>query len=270
MFEFKENCVVSIIGPRGSGKSFLNKKLLTSEFNDFDTIIIFCPSLDVNDDYYGRELTQMENIYYVNDFNEDDLEAVFQDQYRCKKSVVANRRNKILQRQQLECPRLLVVMDDVIDSGVIRFGGVVDKYAERGRHIDITCLICTQRMSALSRSVRINSDYIFLFAPFSISEIERFCEEFVSRSQRKSLHAALDQVYKIPHEFVMVDNSVKDPRGKLKHTNAQDLLKGVVHPIVLTEEAVPRKPERPLKKAKKEKRPKMPEVEELPNKPAGL
>src|SRR5438046_2586213 len=112
-----DNCVITIVGPRGRGKSYLVNQLLESSWNDFDSVTIFCPSLDVNDDYWTPYLRNAKNVHFMSEFNAMDIDELFRRQYECKKLVVANKRTRVIEREPKECPRMLVILDDVIDSG---------------------------------------------------------------------------------------------------------------------------------------------------------
>lgn len=227
MFPFKPHAVITCIGPRGSGKSYMNEHIIMNRefFNRFDRIYILSPTLDVNDDYHNAFLENSDKVYYESEVTKGAIDDIFEQMYAAKKREMDTKRLHIKEKIPERCPELLLILDDIIDSGVVHFGGAVDKFAERGRHINTTLFINAQRMSAVSRSIRINSDYIFLFRPYSISEIERFLEDFVSRDHRHWLRSKLDQIYEKQHEFIMLDNVTEDYRAKLKQGNTDSLLR---------------------------------------------
>jgi hypothetical protein len=121
---------------------------------------------------------------------------------------------------------MLLILDDCIDSGVMNFRGSVDKIAERGRHINMSAIICSQRISAISRSVRLNSDYFIIFNPHSIGELEQYIEQFVSRTNRKALRESIQDIFAVPFTFLLLDNTEKNPKKKLKISSAQDFVRG--------------------------------------------
>lgn len=227
MFPFKDNFMMSITGPRGSGKSYLVTHLVeTKAFNSrFDYIVFYSPSLDVNNDYYTPKLKKNPRVHYVADVTQESINEAFERMYECKRESLLEERSGMNQDDPLVCPKMLVVMDDIIDSGVIHFGSVVDKMAERGRHVNMSVIICSQRVSAISRSIRINSDYFIFFSPYSISELERFLEDFVSKSLKQELRDVVGNVFDKKHQFILVDNVTSDYRHKIKESNTFDLLK---------------------------------------------
>jgi hypothetical protein len=191
-----------------------------------------CPSLKFNDDY-GDFLERDDELFtFIGDPSRQILEELFDRQCHVKERV--REQEKMIQRKRqgpasyvpdedelLVCPKTLLILDDMIDSGLMNFKGMCDRFAERGRHIDFSVIATSQRMSAVSRSVRLNSDLFIIFCPYSISEIEQFLEQFVSRSQKKQIRAALDDIFNQKYQFVLLDNS--QPTGKkLQTSNADD------------------------------------------------
>jgi hypothetical protein len=233
MFPFKEHFVITCCGPRGSGKSYFNCKLLEDEeFHlRFDRIFIISPSNKLNNDYYTRKLKRLDHIEWISSFNESDIDDIFEEQRVIKELEISAERQSI--RIAERCPETLVLLDDIIDSGLIRFTGSVDKIAERGRHVNISLILCSQRISAVSRSIRINSDYFFVFRPFSISETERFFDDFIERDKRKALRMELQRLFAVRHQFIMVDNHTEVLNERLKTGKSANVLNDSLTVITL-------------------------------------
>jgi hypothetical protein len=225
MFELKENFMMTIAAPRGSGKSFFIGTLLdTPKFvRRFDNIVIMSCSVNLNDDY--ERFIDHPKFTLFEDINENLLLELFDKHETCQKHVVNERRIK---RRKLVCPKTLIILDDCIDSGVLNFRGVVDQLAERGRHVKLSVIVSSQRISAVSRSVRINSDYFIIFSPFSVAELDQFSDQFVSRNRRAAFREQVASVFDEEYKFVMLDNTEKQITKKLKVSSAQDFVKGQV------------------------------------------
>jgi hypothetical protein len=71
-------------------------------------------------------------------------------------------------------------------------------------------------MSALSRTARLNSDYFLVFSPYNLSETEQFLEQYVLKQDRRRTMKALQQYWNDPFVFVMVDNSERAQKKKIK------------------------------------------------------
>lgn len=297
----KEPFVISIAAPTKSGKSYFVKKLLSSGLlKQFDKVHILCPSLTLNEDY--EEFFNHKKILLYPYPLQSDLEKIFNDQKELKEKMIAKRRaqtyntgklykkppniqeNIFKKKYERKCPKILVILDDCIDSGVLDFKGVVDKYAERGRHLDINGIFISQRLSAISRSVRINSTYFIIFRPFSISEIEQYLEQFVSKHFKKVLYHIIEKVFSVPHQFLLLDNRADIPiTERFKVGLAQDFVRDKMTILDMTNEALQALQEslkatnRGTKRQRVqddessvEKRPKFepkPKVEDIPNPP---
>lgn len=229
MMTLKNNFVMTIAAPRGSGKSyFISTMLRSGMFDEYDHIIIMSPSLDFNEDY--DEFRNKRKVRFISNVTQQIIEQLFDAQAACKKRIIQNKRDGLHQQQQLECPATLLILDDVIDSGVIKFGGIVDKIAERGRHIGISFIAAVQRISAMSRSVRLNTDYFIIFSPFSVSEMEQYLEQFVSRNHRKEIRKAIDDIFADDdYKFVLLDNTERMINKRLKWSDADKFIRGEVH-----------------------------------------
>jgi hypothetical protein len=223
MIELKENFMMSLAAPRGSGKSFLIATLLEtpSFLRRFDHVIIMSCSVNLNGDY--EQFIQHPKFTFFDEINDGVVDELFEKHERCQKQVVRERRMK---RRRLKCPRGLVILDDCLDSGILTFKGAVDKLAERGRHVKLSVIVSSQRISGISRGVRINSDYFIIFSPFSVGELEQFTDQFVSRAARKEFRDVITQVFDEDFRFIIVDNTEKSVRRKLKVSTATEFAKG--------------------------------------------
>ncbi len=194
---------MALIGARRSGKSTLMKNLLANDFKDrFDeeNIFIFCPSIDLNDDFEGLDKARK--------FSEPD-EAIIQ-------AIMDEQLHNIKTYGKKRTPEVLIIFDDCADNRIIQFGGAIDRLAVRGRHFHICVMVSSQRMSALSRTARLNSDYFLVFSPYNLSETEQFLEQYVLKQDRRSTMKALQEYWNEPFVFVMVDNSERSQKKKMK------------------------------------------------------
>lgn len=226
--KFKDDFVMTICAPRESGKSFLIKALLRQSYiSKFDYIIVMCPTVDFNDDF--EEFEANDKFTMVSDVKESDIEELFARQASTKRACRTRKKSRRLQDGQklppMKCPKTLLILDDCIDSGVLQFRGVVDKIAERGRHIHLSLIVSSQRITAVSRSVRINSNYFIIFS-CNVSEIERFLEDFILRQQRRNLRDLLTAVFQEPYQFLLIDMFERDNRHRVKISNADEFIQG--------------------------------------------
>jgi hypothetical protein len=214
---------ISIAAPRGSGKTvFINKGLKQKWIKEYDHIYIITPSGKLNHDY--DEAKKHEHVKLVTDTDKNVINALFNRMYEVKEDVIERENNIELgyDLPPLKCPKSLLILDDCIDSKLFSFHGVVDKIAERGRHVWLSCIVSSQRLSAISRSIRINSDLFIIFCPYQAQEFEQYIEQFVFKHQRLSLYSQIEEIFNVDYQFLFIDNSIRRMGEKLKASNADD------------------------------------------------
>lgn len=224
-YEVAEHFTFTMGSARRSGKTFLVKHMLKSGLDkNYDFVIIMSPSVNLTHDF--DEFVHNEKYYLWDEKNRSDLDSLIRRQIKVKKDVVLHQRAD--KKYPKRAPRLLLFIDDCIDSNLHSFTGVCDKIAERGRHFNVTMIIAAQRHSAISRSIRINSDYYLTFKPFNYSEARRFVDEFVPEHMRRGFiefMESLFQEYEEHHPFIFIDNVV-NVNERIRISNAQHFVEG--------------------------------------------
>ena len=256
MNDLDDHFMLAMCGPRKSGKSQLCASMLKKGLlKKFDYVVVMCPTLDYNDDYqwmadkngvdeaaweakHGTNAGFEPKFTLINDVGDETVAELITKQSECMKEVKKRER---LGFNDLKCPSTLLILDDCVDSGVINFRGSIDKVAERGRHFFMSVIICAQRITAVSASIRRNADYLFLFAPWNIHEMERFLEEFVSAGKKNNMREFAGKIYETPHNFIMIDNIEKNPKKRIKTSTCDDFIKGKTHPMYLEDDRVTKK-----------------------------
>ena len=219
--------MIAMVAPRRKGKSYLIKQMLKNGLlEDFDRIKIYAKSSDFNKDF--KDFREEKNVEIFANFEQRDIEDIFLEQEKCSRVVHTQMANT----DTWECPHTLIILDDVIDSGLLNFKGVVDKIAERGRHINLSLIVTSQRLRAVSTSIRMNSDYFIIFATSQIAELERFLEEFVFRRDRGLLIAKLRQLFNIPRAFLLVDCTAEEANSRLLYSTAAFYVQGIAKPLI--------------------------------------
>lgn len=196
---------MTFVGARRSGKSTLIKKMLNSKdyLKDYfkeENIFIICPTLDLNDDY--------DNLSKARKFSTPDPQLLY--------DIMEEQKFNITSYGKKRTPEVLVIFDDCADNNILRFGGIIDTLAVRGRHFKINIMVSSQRMSAVSRTARLNSDFFIVFSPYNFSEIEQFIEQYVAKKDRKETIQKIQDVFEEPYAYIVVDNMERSPSKKLK------------------------------------------------------
>lgn len=226
---------VSISAARKSGKTYFITKCLRSHFiKRFDHIFILCPSANLNTDY--TQFRKYEKVHIIAKPTSSFIDDLFDRMSNVKEECV---RNEILREDghnlpKLRCPEALVILDDCIDSNLMQFRGCCDKLAERGRHPNISVIISSQRLSAISLSIRTNSDLFITFSPNQIRELEKFAEQYLQRDTRHALYECMRQIFDVKYNFLMFDNTETNIRKKLKMSNTDDFIHNKYQVLDLT------------------------------------
>jgi len=187
--------------PRDSGKTFHYKHLLTDPrhnlLHQYDAVYVVSPTPRFNYDY--DDLKEFDNVIFITQVSSNFL----LDLLRKMEDLKEQERND---PELYRAPSTLVILDDILDSNVGHFGGILDAYAARARHVRCAVIASIQRLNGLSRTCRINSDVIVIFVPYSASEVESFVEQFIFRAYRKSLHQKIVEIFDIPFNCIILNN----------------------------------------------------------------
>lgn len=201
---------IGMVGPTRSGKTTLLKKFLQYNWiNTFDNVIIFSPSHKFNQEYndieehFKRRSTSHFKI--ITDEIENNLERAIEEQ---KKFILMH-----LDHPDIH-PRTssLYVLDDCIETNVFkrnRKANFCDHLAETGRHKGISVVATTQVNSEMSYQIRRNLSQFYLFAPLNLAELERILDEYVPYYMREKFRRATEEIFKIPHSFIIIDSTLK-------------------------------------------------------------
>lgn len=221
--------VITACAPRFQGKTYLTVNFLKEHpyMKNISYVYICSLSVNLNRDY--DEFRDEEEYYFYGDdeINVRLISDIIEKQSECKKAVIERERaredNPALPK--LKCPEALLILDDCLDAGVLQFGGVIESIAERGRHFNLSMIICSQRITGISRSVRINSNFFIVFG-CNNSEEERFVDDFIGRSDRKAVYTLIKKLAPLHYTFFFVDTFERNKLKRLKVSTSDMFIKG--------------------------------------------
>lgn len=197
--------VVSIAAPRGSGKSNLILNLLTRKdmlknvFHPKD-IFVFSPSADINRDYEGIKCN------LVSDFKNDTI-----------LDIIEKQKDLIIRHGQSNTTPLLIILDDCLGSSkAFNHNSAAELLSIRGRHVLISIIIVSQSLRRISRTIRLNTDYLIFFKPANLTELDAFVEEYIQKSQKKLALSMIKNIFKVPYSFIVVDLKTKEDGRKYR------------------------------------------------------
>lgn len=217
-----------VCGPRNRGKSLMIRNLLLRDdmlkitFKKPNYIIIISPNIDVNGDF---DEVKGKNVYKYDKYDQTVINELIKIQA-----------NIIKEHGRKKCPEIICVLDDVLDSGALNYHSAVEKIFSRGRHVNINCILVSQHLNRISRTMRLNNDYFIFFMPNNMSEMTDFLEQYVQKKYWYGMDAYLKQMWaESIYNFVLVDFKTKDVnrryrKGFSEIINLDELLVKGKHP----------------------------------------
>lgn len=206
-----------IVGPRNRGKSLLIRNLLLREdllkktFKKPNYIVIISPNIDVNGDF---DEVDGPNVYKYDHYNPAIVDHLMSSQAKI-----------IKEKGRKKCPEILVILDDVLDSGALNFHSAIEKIFSRGRHVNINLILVSQHLNRISRTMRLNNDYFIFFMPNNMSELTDFLEQYVPKKYWKRMDEYLKHMWQESiYNFIVVDFKTKDVNRRYR--------KGFSEPII--------------------------------------
>lgn len=153
--KFCDNNATLIIGKRGLGKTYLMMDLI-QHFKLFGNInrnvLIFCGNK--NQSEYSKI---SDNVYDNINYNSSDHDNILEPILNEKKYNIEKLKEK-----------MLIVFDDCFFSNT-HITNCIKDIIYNGRHYNISIILSIQYPLAISPQLRINFDYVFLFADDCIS-----------------------------------------------------------------------------------------------------
>lgn len=197
-------CIIT--GPRGKGKSNLCKNLLLRhdmlrDIFEPDCVFIFSASVDINHDY-----DDVKTLYKFPTFSSKLINSLMDIQKRIIKEFGIKK-----------CKPMLLVFDDMLDSGAFNYNSILEKIAVRGRHLNISCIVISQSYNRISRTMRINTDYLIFFEPNNLGELDRVAEQNVDKGSRKEFIKKIKDIFSSePYSFITIDYKTKNQKRRFR------------------------------------------------------
>lgn len=178
MWTLKDNFVLYISAPRGSGKTFLLVNLLISEqfyANRFDKVYIVSPSY-----YHDRNFESVRDS-----LPESQISTVYSDDWITKQI-----------KKKKDDERILFIVDDCITEAKFKnpkATSILNTIAVNGRHMNVSLIITSQKITGISTYIRSQADGIITFALRTEAEIKALYDDNsiggLSYSEFKALYS---------------------------------------------------------------------------------
>ena len=164
------NKTVGFIAKRASGKSCMLKWLVSLHKEQFDKIIVFCPTETISPFY--EELTTKEFIF--DEYNDEYILKLID-----KMTMINSNKSKEKKKN------VMVLLDDCMsDTDFLHQGKGLQRLFARGRHLNITVVLCAQYLNSCPPLCRNNFDYV-ICGMLNRMSVELLCNEYLSGDLEK-------------------------------------------------------------------------------------
>ena len=170
-------CTGIFLGPSKSGKTVTLISLILEQYRGvFERIYIFSPSIDIDDGwvpvkkYIEQDLganTEREQAYW-DEWDEPALRRIIQQQ---RKITEASKKLEMKKLQQ-------IIRDDMADMPQLhKPNGALDTLFIRGRHMQISTWVSSQKLRLISAAVRVNIQFLCCWRLRNQHELDAVVEE---------------------------------------------------------------------------------------------
>lgn len=179
-----KGAVITLIGPRGSGKS-VAVKALCYHFKSIPLFIVVSKT-EKNNNFFGPFIPK--NCIY-HQWNKNLLPNIFKTQ------------DTLIEKYGKEDPRthMVLILDDCLCDKKIWKQEEVIELLMNGRHKNITFIFTLQYPIGIIPDLRANIDFVFIYAQESISDkkkcFEHYCGSFDSFKEFKTIFDAITEEY---------------------------------------------------------------------------
>ena len=199
-------CTGIFLGPSKSGKTVALISLILEQYRGvFEKIYIFSPSVNIDDGwipvkkYIEQDLgvnTEKEQAYWE-DWDEAALRGIIQRQRKITET------SKKLEMKKLY--QVLIILDDLADMPQLhKPNGALDTLFIRGRHMQISTWVSSQKLRLISAAVRVNQQFLCCWRLRNQHELEAVIEELSALLPKDKLRRIYEQATRDPYSFLFV------------------------------------------------------------------
>ena len=197
---------VQVSSSAKSGKTVALISMILEQYRGvFEKIYIFSPSIGIDDGwipvkkYIQEDLgvnTKREQAYY-DEWDEAALRGIIQRQRKITET------SKKLEMKKLY--QVLVVIDDFADTPQLhKAHRALDTLFIRGRHLQISTWVSSQKLRLISAAVRVNQQFLCCWRLRNQHELDAVIEELSALLLKDKLHRIYEQATRDPYSFLFV------------------------------------------------------------------
>ncbi len=103
---------------------------------------------------------------------------------------------------------ILIIVDDFADSPEFsRMSQLLHSLFKRGRHHNISCLVSTQKVTAIAPIIRVNVTFMIVYRLRNSKDLDAFLEELSAMLPRRELLELYQKATEQPYSFFILQLS---------------------------------------------------------------
>lgn len=196
--KFRANPTIVLVAKRGSGKSTCIKNLMHHfDVNAHIPVGVVCSHSEDLDPFFSE--------FFPPAFIFNDCIKMLHKVLERQEKIKDENKKLAAEGKPTKDPRILVILDDVIDNPSFMKDEAFRTIMLNGRHYDITLIIAVQYTKSLPPNARGNFDYIFIFKNDIAAEIKKLYTEYAGIFPKESIFKAALQAFTANHQIMVID-----------------------------------------------------------------
>ena len=189
----KNNFRLLIDGRSNSGKTYLLLRILSEVFENFEKVVLVCPTFKKNKTYQSDEfknIIQSEKVLVCPcDFDEVEswvkISRIFLSSFK----------------------NTLIILDDIVCAeDFTKRTSEITKLAFSGRHEGISVVLVTQDFSTVPKRVRENMTKFIFFYNANKKQMENIFEKYLGYETKETKEKIVNFLRKNKHGYLFVNN----------------------------------------------------------------
>lgn len=192
-----------IVAKSGSGKSVFVRDIISQTKHLYTETYVFCATANLQPALY--DFVRKENIFLT--FDEVKLQEIYNKQeaqiIRLMKSGV----------EKKDCPKILIILDDLISDPAVRKSKLLLKLYISGRHCVITTIFLTQTLNGIGPSMRKNVQLAIGYFLENEDDRKAFANSYLSTKTNRLGVMVFDRITKVPYQAVVILNHIVEKQS---------------------------------------------------------
>lgn len=192
-----------IVAKSGSGKSVFVRDIISQTKHLYTETYVFCATSNLQPELY--DFVRKENIFLT--FDEVKLQQIYDRQ---EQQIIRLMKSGV---EKKDCPKILIIFDDLIAQPEVRKSKLLLKLYISGRHCVITTIFLTQTLNGIGPSMRKNVQLAVGYFLENFDDRAAFAKAYLSTKTNRLGIMVFDRITKIPYQAVVILNHVVEKQS---------------------------------------------------------